>query len=335
MLGHYGALALTGTEHVVDGFIGGLMSASLAAGLYPEATGSHQVFINNRPNPDSPLSLPRPPQVVVVGLGEEGKLRSAELTRTVRQGTLAWAQRVAQTPGQGAAHFEMAATLIGSGGTGITVAMSAQAVAQGVREANEKLSEGGWPQASHLRIVELYLDRATDAWRALQLLVEAAPEHFALTPTVMSGAGALRRPLDSGYRGAAYDFISAVTDHDPFGEPKIVYTLDTKRARVEVARAVHAIAPGGRAGAARLERTPIATRRSAAPLFQLLVPVEMEANLGGSSEMLIELDGTAPPRFPGSCWIRPEDGRGGPSRALGHPQQAGAQAAHGGSFGAR
>ena len=310
MLGHYGALALTGTEWVVDQFIGGAMSASLAAGLYPEATGSHQIFVNTRQNPDNPMSLPRPPNVVIVGLGEEGKLRSSELTRTVRQATLAWAQRVAEAPGNGAAHFEISTTLIGSGGTGISVATSAQAVAQGVREANEKLEEGGWPQVSHLRLIELYLDRATDAWRGLKLLVEASPEHFVLAPTVLPGAGALRRPLDSGYRGAAYDFISATTDHDEFGEPKIVYTLDTKRARSEV----RAQSTQARLVTELVRRASNDANRDTQigrTLFQLLVPVEMEANLGGSSEMLLELDdGTA--AIPWEMLDPPDDGRGAP-----------------------
>ena len=308
MLGHYGALALTGTERVVDMFIGGAMSASLAAGLYPEAPGSHQIFVNTRQNPDSPLSLPRPPQVVVAGLGEEGKLRSQDLTRTVRQAVIAWAQRVGEGQGSGAAHFELAATLIGSGGTGISVATSAQALAQGVREANQKLQEGGWPQVSHLRLIELYLDRATDAWRGLQLLVEASPEHFVLAPTVLPGAGALRRPLDSGYRGAAYDFISATTDHDEFGEPKIVYTLDTKRARTEV----RAQSTQSRLLTELVRRASNDASRDTEigrTLFQLLVPVEMEANLGGSSEMLLEVDdGTA--AIPWEMLNPPDDGRG-------------------------
>ncbi|WP_137921828.1 CHAT domain-containing protein [Hydrogenophaga sp. 2FB] len=310
LVGHYVSSTLTGTEGVVDRFIGGVMSASLAAGLYPEATGTHQIFTNNRQDPDSPLSLPRPPHVVVAGLGEEGKLRSLTLTATVRQATLAWAQRVAETPGQGNAQFEMAATLIGSGGSGITVTTSAQAVAQGVREANEKLLAGGWPQVSHLRIVELYLDRATEAWSALRLLTLAAPEHFVLTPTVESGIGALRRPLDSGYRGTAYDFISAVTQIDESGEPSIVYTLDTQRARAEVrAQATQAQLVGElvRRASNDANRDPQIGRT----LFQLLVPVEMEASLGGTSELLLEVDdGTA--AIPWELLDAPNDGRGGP-----------------------
>ncbi len=311
MLGHYGALALSGAEYVVDKFIGGGMKASLEAGLYPEAPGTHQVFINTKNDPEQSLTLPRPPHVVVVGLGEEGKLRSTDLTRTVRQATMAWAQRLAETPGQGAAQFELSATLIGSGGTGISVGASAQAVAQGVREANQKLADAGWPQCSNLRLVELYLDRATEAWHALQMLAEASPDHFVLTPTVLPGQGALRRRLDGGYRGTDYDFISATTEYDEFGEPKIVYTLDTKRARSEVrAQSTQKRLVGELVQSASNDanRDPQIGRT----LFQLLVPLEMEAHLGGSSEMLLELDeGTA--AIPWELLDAPEAGRTGAS----------------------
>ena len=310
LVGHYFASTLSGTEAVVDRFIGGVMTSSLSAGLYPEAPGTHQIFVNNRQDPDSPLALPRPPHVVVAGLGSEGKLKSAAITHTVRQATLAWAQRVAEAPGGGATQFELAATLIGSGGSGISVSTSAQAVAQGVREANEKLSAGGWPVVSHLRLVELYLDRATDAWSALTLLCAASPDHFALSPCVISGVGALRKTLDNGYRGTAYDFISAVTMTDETGEPSIVYTLDTQRARAEVrAQATQARLVGELVRRASNEANR--DREIGRTLFQLLVPVEMESSLSGTSELLLELDdGTA--AIPWELLDAPDDGRGGP-----------------------
>jgi CHAT domain-containing protein len=305
MVGHYVSSKLTGSERVVDRFTGGVMSASLAAGLYPEAPGVHQIFVNHEQDPGNPLALPRPPHVVVAGLGEEGKLRSASLTHTVRQATLAWAQRVGETAG--AAQFELAATLIGSGGSGITVFAAAQAVAQGVREANEKLAQGNWPQVSHLRLVELYLDRATEAWNALRLLASASSEHFVLDERIHPLFGAMRRPLDSGYRGTPYDFVSAIAEKDENGETHILYALDSQRARADVRaqgtqaqlvvelvkRASNDAHTGGDIG-----RT----------LFQLLVPVELEASLAGTSELLLELnDGTA--AIPWEMLDTPDDGR--------------------------
>src|ERR1017187_7839494 len=155
--------------------------------------------------------MARPLAVIVAGLGEEGKLRAVDLAWTVRQSVLAYAQRLAEQAAGPPAEFELAATLIGSGGTGISAGSAAQAIAQGVYDANVKLHENGWPQIGRLLLVELYLDRASEAWRALEVQATATPHQLKLVGPVQSGAGALRRSLDSSYRGAAYDFISVVT----------------------------------------------------------------------------------------------------------------------------
>jgi hypothetical protein len=141
-----------------------------------------------------------------------------------------------------------------------------------------------------LRIVELYLDRATEAWRALKLQAEASPERFTITNEIKEGTGPLRRPPDSGYRGAQYDFITVRSER---GGTEISYTLDTRRARSEVRSQKtqpqllrELVATASNAGS----QDPLIGRT----LFKLLVPIEMEAFLAGSGELQIELDpGTA------------------------------------------
>ena len=139
--------------------------------------------------------MPRPKAVIVVGLGEEGKLRAADLVQTVRQAVIAWAQRLAEkarrrTPGRS----KLAATLLGSGGTGVTAGEAARLIAQGVYEANsacptdERNACAGrrvrWPRVSHLHFIELYLDRATDAWRSLRMQAAATPGRYAIDRSV-------------------------------------------------------------------------------------------------------------------------------------------------------
>ena len=294
LVGHYRSMILTGAESVVDRLVDKGMSRALRAGLYPDAVGSNYIFGNLRKNPDNPLEMARPMAAIVVGLGEEGKLRHVDLIYSVRQAVLAYAQRLSEREGGALAQFEMAATLIGSGGTGISASASAQSIAQGALEANLKLRESGWPQLARIMIVELYLERAVDAWRALQQLQLATPNRLKVEGKVESGVGALRRSLDSSYRGAAYDYIKALTvaGGDP-ANPCISYTLDTRRARTEV-RAQHAQGTLLRqlvAHASNDSNTDIQVGRT---LFNLVVPVEIEPFLGGSSEMVIELDeGTA------------------------------------------
>lgn len=298
LIGHYRSMRLTGAEHVIDRLVGSAMSRALNAGLYPDATGSHQIFGNHRNNPENPLEMARPMAAVVVGLGEEGKLRVPDLVYTVRQAVLAYAQRLSELEGGAPAQFEMAATLIGSGGTGITAGSAARAIAQGALEANQKLQLSDWPQLSQLTLVELYLERAGDAWRALQLQEAAAPKRLKLVGKVQFGPGAMRRSLDSSYRGAAYDFISAL--HVPGGNsaiPCIAYKLDTKRARTEV-RAQHAQGTLLRELVAKASNDANTDPDIGRTLFNLLIPVEIEPFLGAASEMVIELE----PQTAGIPW---------------------------------
>src|SRR6185369_3538481 len=290
MLGHYASLRLTGTERVVDTLLAGAMSASLGAGVYPNAPGEHQIFINAGVNRDNPLQLPRPAAAIVVGLGEEGKLRPAEIALAVCRAVIGWSQRLTETPGGAPTVFEIASTLIGSGGVDIAVPQAALLVAQGVRDANERLADIRWPIVGHLHFVELYLDRACEVWRTLQAQMEAAPGQFVVAETVRAGPGALRRLLDSGYRGADYDFLSAVTQHTGGGETFIAYTLDTKRARNEVR------AQAAQSQLLRQLLTNASADRSrdadiGRSLFRLLVPREMEPFLAGTTEMQLEVDG--------------------------------------------
>lgn len=293
LLGHYRSMRLTGAERVMNRIVNRAMEDSLNAGLYPVAPGTHQVFVNTSVAPDNPWQLPRPEAVIVAGLGEEGSLRPVDLAATVRQAVIAWSQRTAEKASGVPALFELAATLAGSGGCGVTVAQSAQLIAQGVREANQRLVETKWPLVSHLYLIELYLNRATEAWRALQLQALASPGQYVVTETVQAGTGALRRPLDEGYRGADYDFVSAVSQGGVRGEGGITYTVDTKRARAEVTAQATQVPLMQElvVNAASDLNTDLQIGRT---LFQLLVPLAMEPFFGGTTDMVLELDtGTA------------------------------------------
>ena len=296
LLGHYTATQLTGTEKVMNRLIGGAMEHSLLVGLYPLTVAAHQIFINNHTDEERGTLVPRPAAVIVVGLGPEGNLKSGDIVRTVRLAVIGWARRLAE-PGlrkPRRPHFELASTLLGSGGTGVSAGQAARLITQGVLEANELLrdpqaTEGQWPYCRHLRLVELYLDRATEAWHALRLQQLARPDSFEMDDFVRPGVGGLPRPPDSGYRGADYDFITVDTREGKGGEPTLEYTLDTRRARSEVR---------GQRTQSRLVKDLVATasndqnrdQRIGRTLFSLTIPVELEPYLADSGEMQLALD---------------------------------------------
>lgn len=292
LIGHYRSTQLTGSEGAVDNLLGGSMAASLGAGVYPDGPGAFQMFRNTRGS-DNPLQLPRPEWAIVVGLGDESELKPASLLHTVRQAIIGWAQRTVEG-GSANATFELAATLIGSGGTRIAPGQAAQLIAQAAREANLRLKASGWPLLTHLVLVELYLDRASEAWRSLNVLASRRSHEWRIAAEVRIGAGALRIPLDSGYRGADYDLISATSEPSPGGAGSVIaYTLDTRRARTEVrAQATQATLVREMVKRASNERNQ--DPQIGRTLYQLLVPVEMDPFMGGTTEARIELDaGTA------------------------------------------
>jgi hypothetical protein len=319
LIGHYRSVELTGAEAVVNRLLGGALQRSLDLQVYPDPPGTCEIFINAATGAlDNPWRMPRPEAAIVVGLGEEGKLQGRDVALTVRQGALAWAQRMAERhPGRSS--FELASTLISSGGQGMHTGQVAQMIVQGLREANERLRQmntrangGGGatlPVIAKLKIVELYQSRAIEAWSALRVMQAATPAFLRLGERLGQLHGGLRRPLDSGYRGANYDLVTATTATDRWGHESIQYTLDSKRARSEVRaqsaqigllRRLVESASSGVAGDRRIGRT----------LFQLLVPIEMEPFLGSTSEVLLELDGGTAP-IPWEMLEPPPDARGG------------------------
>jgi hypothetical protein len=292
LVGHYQSLSLSGSEAVVDKLVSSRMSKALRAGIYPERVGSYQIFENGRHinfERQQQRYIPRPKAAIVVGLGEEGTLKAQHLSFTIRTGIMAFAERLAEN-GEGDTTFEIAATLLGSGGTGITVSNAALSLVQAITDANAKLKEAEWPQVSALEIVEMYLDRATDAWRVLTMHAKANPDRLEVKDFLIEGNGNLRRPLDSSYRGASYDFISAL---EPEGskdsQPVIAYSLDTKRARTEV-RAQRTQGPLLRDLVAKASNSSKGDPLIGRTLFNLLVPVEIEPYLAESSDMVMELD---------------------------------------------
>ena len=208
LLGHYQAMQLTGTEKVMDGLIGGAMKRSLDMGVYPVAIGSHQIFINTRPNLERGTFMPRPKAVIVVGLGEEGKLRAADLAQSVRQAVIAWAQRLAENKKHGPPFFKLAADADWKRRHGRD-GRRRRAPHRPGRVRSERAPEGRARQRRPDGRASAISISSSSTWTArptrgasLRLQEAATPGRYAIADAVKPGTGPLQRPPDSGYRGA-------------------------------------------------------------------------------------------------------------------------------------
>jgi hypothetical protein len=291
LLGHYRSMRLTGTEDAIDRLIGHGMRDVLRTGNYPDVVGSNRIFPNRQAEAGNSYKLPMPEAAIVVGLGEEGELDGAKLAQAIEKAVLSYAQRLVESRQTAPAQFELAATLLGSGGANMSVSTSARAVVRGVRAANAQLVAVGWPLVSALSLIELFLERAVEAWRALDSLRSSASGVITLKETVERGAGGMLRPLESKYRGANYDFVT-VSTVEREATSFLQYTLDTHRARAEVqAQALQPefVAELASAAGSHTNRDDALART----LFDLLVPVELEPYLVGASRLVLQLDRAA------------------------------------------
>lgn len=290
LIGHYRSAILAGTEAVMDGLLGGVMSQAMAAGLYPSVVGAHHIFGHVAGLGEDAAAAGQRPAVMVAGLGGEGDLRPADLVYTIRAALLAFSQRLYEQGCAPGTTFALAATLLGSGGTDISAGFSAQALVQAAFEANTRIAQlAGWPRLGQLTLIELFLERASEAWHALSAQQELDPKLLTLNGKVRTGQGALRRAQDAGYRGSSYDLISASRYMAPGeSQPGIFYKLDTRRARAEIH--AHRAQANLLREFARPARSAEIEREIGTTLFNLLIPIEMEPFLTGSNEMVIELD---------------------------------------------
>ena len=277
------------------------MSRSLAAGIYAEQPGTHMIFGNNRNDPDNPLAKARPAVVIVVGLGDEGRLRSVDLVNSVRQGTLAYVERQ-RDEGGGGAGLSLSVTLIGTGAVGVSAGRRA------ARRAGSARSEREGGRVRFPRYHQPALRRALPRprQRGLARAARSGDRPAARTEAGCrrdrnGGCVATRARIEATGRRPRHPQRSE--RRTPSGDRVIAFTLSTRRASGDVRTQIALALARARAGGQGLERGA-GDPQIGRTLLELLVPVEMEPFLGGVDEMVIELDaGTAD--CPGSCSTPP------------------------------
>ena len=305
LLGHQSSMQLTGSERAVDQLLGGSLQLALQSGVYPVMPGQYQVFVNQQQNPANLLSYPKPLAAIVVGLGDEGELTPEIIRHTVQTGVIGYClQQDRQTT-----EVELAVTILGSGGI-LSVNQAAQALVQGVLDANEKLQQLAMQhqnrpiaRISKLLIVEQFHNRALEAWHTLQEWIKLNPAlPLELAAQLTNGNNSVSQPVEGHYRGVNYDLLricarplyqqSVAANPDNTAMPcylLLEYALFTRRARSELYYKEIQV-PQIRELLRSAEHSGYFDQTLAKTLFQLILPHELKASLGASGELVLELD---------------------------------------------
>ena len=208
MVGHYEGDPIAGAEALIDReMVGGELSIRNGLGLYAGPRGSVAVVLK-APN-TTELMQGSCRGAVVIGLGKLGELSRVALTEAIRVGTLRYLLQILDRGEEAQpqkAMVGLATLLIGQNSTDeIQIHDSVSALVEGVMAANEQFIRA-FPkvgvQVGNLQLVEIYLDTAITATRALKVLGEKHAGKLHVVPELTFGKG-WRHRLDaaqtSGY----------------------------------------------------------------------------------------------------------------------------------------
>lgn len=293
LIGAYANDSVRGSASFLDDLLGGQLRRSHDLGRYPAQPGDAMAFLNPVPNA-------RPAGAIVVGLGELGSLLPGRLTESLCNGLLECVRSREQCRQGGgtAERLEVAALLVGTGFTGLSVEVGVRSLLDALRRANAALADpriGSATRIGRVTIFEEVEDRAIAA--ALALREHVADPRFSscvrFDGRLRRGAGGYRgRCLASGGQPGAYRVHIVGEEKGAQGKGGLRFTVISDRARNEVA-----VEPNQRQAVDALiaEATgSIADQRGLSrALFELMVPNGMKGAVGEVRSLMMSVDAEA------------------------------------------
>ena len=226
-VGHYESDGLYSAEKAIDYHLNGRLSVRHSLGLYPGPAGTVEVLFND------PGHKPR--GAIIIGLGTAGELSSNKLAQAISAALSVYGMNAIES-GMVSEDGKIAfsALLIGTGGVGLSIANSIDAIINGALQANKVLAKLTTPynniHISEIQFVELYQDKAILAAKALEAYFYNP--NFLINPRlhIMPG-GWVRLAFEEDQKEWWNRIhIRAGKDHS------LIFTIPTERARSEEAQ---------------------------------------------------------------------------------------------------
>ncbi|MFO1272011.1 MAG: CHAT domain-containing protein [Rubrivivax sp.] len=291
LVGHYAGDTIVSAEAALDKRLGHALTARRDLGLYPGPQGTHAVFFNADPQG-------QPKAAVVVGLGQVGDLVAGRLQSDAADAMLHFALREAERHGGSGTRVaaRLSCLLVGTGGAGLDVRESVEALLRAAVGANRRLEQAaldGQVLIDELEFIELYEDVAIGAAQALAEIADKSDirEALAWEPrALLEGTGRRRRRHYDSDR--SWDQRIEISEADG----RLQFSVATNRARDEetLATGQVALAETFVQGAV----TSTANDSSVAQtLFEMLLPEGFKAAGPDARSMVLVVDRESA-RFP-------------------------------------
>lgn len=319
LVGHYDRDAISGAEAIIDrDVVRGQLSMRHHLGLYAGRLGTATVVLTSQTEQerqrDSLLGA------VVVGLGELGDLNLESLTEAVRAGVLRYLMQLVDNEavcGKAVPEdVKLASLLLGyNSTTNVSIEASVGAIVRGTLEANRQFAaQTQRPlRVTDLEFVELYLDAAISATKALQRAADRLNEDAARNGMRIVAAPTLnqlngwRHRLDAQGASTYWPRILVSRDERRDGEDSAAAEIGGVRPRLQVADRLKYVFLGQRARAESVfqQRQPGLVERLmeraisvstpqpefSRTLFQVLVPHDFKETTRQLDRLVLVVDG--------------------------------------------
>lgn len=294
-VGHYEGDGLYSAEKALDHHLNGRLSDRLQLGRYPGPEGTAEVVLNDQGK--------KPGGAIIVGLGKAGELSPHKLTDSFANALREFGIKAVENNLVGDdGELKISTLLIGTGGNGLSVTNSVDAILTAVSLANRSFSQivVAKQGTAHLRynirinevqFVELFKDQAILAVKALRSLPEN--EEFVINRKLLKMQGGWKRMAYEEPAGWWQRIYIRAEEH---GEGSLVFSVPTDRARSEDSRL-----PIQRSSLDRLiaqaVRFPNWDQDLASAMFELTIPNRIKGSFKDMQSSLFVVDKEAA-RYP-------------------------------------
>lgn len=199
LAGHFKNDSILYAEARIDGLLGGALSQLHKLALYPGAAGTHEIQLTY---------ADRFQGAIIIGLDQPGNLTAFELLRSAEQGMIKYLVKVNGREGMNSTfHFKeplgISSLIIGCGYGGLSVENAAEAILQGIANANAKMKILYNEKAKlieFVEFVELYEDRALNAIIAIRRLSKEAggPMNITLENHLLKTLNGAKQQMNTG-----------------------------------------------------------------------------------------------------------------------------------------
>lgn len=285
VVGHYQGDGIVSAEAVLDRALDCRLTQAYELGLYPRSVDDAAVFLQRKCEIDEHCQ-----GAIVIGLEQVGELNVAKLQASIEYGIVSYVHRFIEQNKKGTTDIGASFLLVGSSAGGVFIDDSIAAILRGVISANKALKNcySESIQLNHIELIELYLDRAIQAARALQSYQksEIFNNILSIDPQIDSIKGGYQRVVYSADNQLNWWKRLQITALDNGG---ICFTSLVKRARAE-----DTILYAQRTVIDNLLKHSTLTMSSksglSATLFELLIPLEFKHNIHTQGNTLLLLD---------------------------------------------